>query len=148
MLERIQKSSFKVILKEHYKDYENALKMLNMQTLYDRRERKCLTFAKKCLKEVNLCKMFPLKNDDSIMYRRKSERYKVIKSKTCRLQNSPIIYMQNLLNKDYANILIDKKFQKNTRSDMKIQKYSSIQVFKYLSIQVFNYSSIQLEFDN
>ena len=109
MLERIQKSSFKVILKEHYKDYENALKMLNMQTLYDRRERKCLTFAKKCLKEVNLCKMFPLKNDDSIMYRRKSERYKVIKSKTCRLQNSPIIYMQNLLNKDYAKILNEKK---------------------------------------
>ena len=32
------------------------------------------------------------------------------------------------------------KFQKNTRSDMKIQKYSSIQVFKYSSIQVFKYS--------
>ena len=43
----------------------------------------------------------------------------------------------------------DKKFQKNTRSDMKIQKYSSIQVYKYISIlvikysiQVFKYSSI------
>ena len=41
-LERIQKSSFKIILKEHYKDYEHALKLLNMQTLFDRRERKCL----------------------------------------------------------------------------------------------------------
>ena len=30
----------------------------------------------------------------------------------------------------------DKKFQKNTRSDMKIQKYSSMQV-KYFSILVF-----------
>ena len=29
------------------------------------------------------------------------------------------------------------KFQKNTKSDMKIFKYSSIQVFKYSSIQVF-----------
>ena len=38
----------------------------------------------------------------------------------------------------------DKKFQKNTRSDMKIQKYSSIQVFKYSSIHVFKYSSIQV----
>ena len=34
---------------------------------------------------------------------------------------------------------IRQKFQKNTRSDIKIQKYSSIQVFKYSSMQ---YSSI------
>ena len=56
MLERIQKYSLKVNLKEYYKDYKNVLKMLNMQTLYDRRDRKCVTFAKKCLNEVNLCK--------------------------------------------------------------------------------------------
>ena len=37
-----------------------------------------------------------------------------------------------------------KKFQKNTRSDMKIFKYSSIQVFKFSSIQVFKCSSIQV----
>ena len=109
-LERIQKSSFKVILKEHYKDYENALKMLNMQTLYERREKKCLTLAKKCLKDVKLSKMFPLKDDDeSIMNRRKSEKYKVIKAKTTRLKNSPIIYMQKLLNSDYEKLCNDKK---------------------------------------
>ena len=34
-----------------------------------------------------------------------------------------------------------KKIQKNTRSDMKIQKCS---VFKYISIQLFKYSSIQI----
>ena len=80
-----------------------------MQTLYDRRERKCLTFAKKCLKEANMCKMFPLKADESIMYRRKSEKYKVIKAKTSRLKNSPVIHMQNLLNEDYAKKLYEKK---------------------------------------
>ena len=36
------------------------------------------------------------------------------------------------------------KFQKNTRSDIKIQKYSNIQVLNYRSIQVFKYSSIQV----
>ena len=107
-LERIQKSAFRVILKEHYKDYEHALKMLNMQTLFDRRERKCLTLAKKCLRDAKLCKMFPLKNDESIMNRRKSEKYKVIKAKTCRLMNSPIIYMQKLLNQDYEKSLNEK----------------------------------------
>ena len=35
-----------------------------------------------------------------------------------------------------ANELAHKNFQKNTRSDIKILKYSSIQVFKYFSIQV------------
>ena len=42
------------------------------------------------------------------------------------------------------NKYIYKKFQKNTRSDMKIFKYSNIQVFKYSSIQVFKFSSIQV----
>ena len=42
-----------------------------------------------------------------------------------------------------------KKFQKNTRSDIKILgiqvfKYSSIQVFKYSSIQVFKYRVYKL----
>ena len=108
-LERIQKSSFKIILKEHYKDYENALKLLNMSTLYERREKKCLKHAKKALKDVRLSKMFPLKDDESIMNRRKSEKYKVIKAKTTRLKNSPIIYMQKLLNSDYEKLCNDKK---------------------------------------
>ena len=108
-LERIQKSSFKVILKEHYKDYENALKLLNMKTLYERRDKKCLTFAKKCLKDVNMCKMFPLKDDKSIMNRRNSKKYFVIKAKTTRLMNSPIVYMQKLLNQDYEKIFNEKK---------------------------------------
>ena len=37
--------------------------------------------------------MFPLKEDESNMYRRKSEKYKVIKAKTTSLKNSPIIYI-------------------------------------------------------
>ena len=108
-LERIQKSSFKVILKEHYKNYENALKLLNMKTLYERREKKCLTLAKKCLKDVKLCKMFPLKDNKSIMNRRSSQKYFVTKAKTSRLMNSPIVYMQKLLNKDYEQLFNEKK---------------------------------------
>ena len=38
----------------------------------------------------------------------------------------------------------DEKFRKNTRSDMKIQKYLSIQVFKYSTSQVVKYSGIQV----
>ena len=74
-----------------------------------RRAKKCFKHAKKALKDVRLSKMFPLKDDESIMNRRKSEKYKVIKAKTTRLKNSPIIYMQNLLNSDYEKLCNDKK---------------------------------------
>ena len=41
-----------------------------------------------------------------------------------------------------------KKFQKNTRSDIKIQKYSSIQVFKYENIKCMqSFKFAILEFD-
>ena len=47
-----------------------------------RRAKKCFKHAKKALKDVRLSKMFPLKDDESIMERRKTEKYRVIKAKT------------------------------------------------------------------
>ena len=46
-IERVQKSVLKIILKERYKDYESALKDLNLESLSKRREMLCLKFAKK-----------------------------------------------------------------------------------------------------
>ena len=43
-LERVQKSATKIIMGDKYENYE-----INLQTLYERRENLCLTFAKKCL---------------------------------------------------------------------------------------------------
>ena len=43
------------------------------------------------------------------MNRRNSKKYFVTKAKTSRLMNSPIIYMQKLLNKDYEKMYNDKK---------------------------------------
>ena len=48
-LERIQKNALKIILQEEYKSYENALKVLDLEKLDERREKLCLQFAKKCL---------------------------------------------------------------------------------------------------
>ena len=42
MLERLQKCAFRVILKNNYESYENALKVMNMDTLDKRREKLCL----------------------------------------------------------------------------------------------------------
>ena len=78
--ERVQCSFFKIILKNKYISYENALELLNMDTLHDRREVKSLKFAKGCLNDKQMKDMFPLN----------------------RYQNSTIINLQKLL-KDIEN---------------------------------------------
>ena len=47
----MQKVALKLILKEKYKDYQNALNALDLQNLRDRREYLCLDFAIKCQKK-------------------------------------------------------------------------------------------------
>ena len=44
-IERIQKTSLKIILGDSYVSYEAALEMTGLQTLHDRREKRCLDFA-------------------------------------------------------------------------------------------------------
>ena len=45
-LERVQKSALKIILKNKYKSYQNALNFLELENLENRREFLCLKFAK------------------------------------------------------------------------------------------------------
>ena len=73
-IERIQKSAVKLILKENYENYESALKLLNLDTLFKRREKLCLRFAKKCLKIENFKQLFPVRKSKHDMHKRKSEK--------------------------------------------------------------------------
>ena len=50
VLERIQKVSLKVILGPAYVNYQSALSVLELETLKIRREKLCISFAKKCIK--------------------------------------------------------------------------------------------------
>ena len=52
-IERIQKTCLKVILAENYVSYPAALEMCGLETLFQRRENRCLNFAKKCSKPTN-----------------------------------------------------------------------------------------------
>ena len=58
-LERVQKSALKIILGEKFISYENALLRLNMESLKERREHLCTSFALKCLKNPKTKDMFP-----------------------------------------------------------------------------------------
>ena len=97
-LERIQKTALKIIMQEEYISYENALNKIDLENLVDRRESLCLQFANKCLKNDKMKNLFRESNKVHQMKTRFEEFYEIDHAKTGRLMNSPIIYMQRLLN--------------------------------------------------
>ena len=99
-LERVQKSALKIILKDRYKNYKNALNVMNMDSLEVRRENLCLKFAKACVRNEKLSDMFPRNSKNHLMEKRGREVFHVRKAKTERLRKSAVINMQKLLNKD------------------------------------------------
>ena len=102
-LERVQKSALRIILKEKYKTYTNALNVLELDTLFNRREQLCLEFAQKCTKHTKLKHMFPLNIKEHEMVTRDHEKYIVHFANTERLRNSAIIHMQRLINEHENN---------------------------------------------
>ena len=99
-LERVQKAALRVILKEDFDCYENALKIADIESLEDRREVMALKFAKRCLNNDNYSKLFPLNKFKHGMMMRNPMKYAVKRANTERLKRSSIPYMQNLLNMD------------------------------------------------
>ena len=73
-LERVQKAA--VIMGSNYTTYKEGLQNLKIQTLDDRREALCLSFAKKCLKNEKVKGMFPLKHSMHNMKLRITNKFK------------------------------------------------------------------------
>ena len=98
-LERIQKAALRIILKNRYQSYSQALAMLQMKSLKERREELCLRFAKKCLKIEKFQKYFPLNKKKHCMLMRGTEKFGLSKCGSSRFKNSAIPYMISLLNR-------------------------------------------------
>ena len=99
-LERVQKSALRIILGKRYTSYSDALKLLDMKSLEERRQFLCLKFARKCLEVKKLRKMFPKKLTMHEMSKRNFEHHKVNRTLTKRYLNSAVPQMQRLLNSD------------------------------------------------
>ena len=97
-IERVQKTSLKIILKDKYQNYNHALNILELETLSERREQLCLEFARKSSQNCDTKSMFPLKVKSKSKLN--NEAYKVNFASTERLKKSAIPYMQRLLNKN------------------------------------------------
>ena len=102
-IERIQRSAAKIILKDRYSTYSKALKDLRMDSLEKRREKLCLSSAKKYLKNEKMKQLFPLSKSKHNMKKRYSVKFKVNYARTDRYKRSPVVYMQNLLNDNSVN---------------------------------------------
>ena len=76
-LEMVQKTCLKVILGENYVSYSAALEMCNLETLFKRREVRCLSFAHKCLKHPAHRKLFPLNDNNENNEHTSREKYSV-----------------------------------------------------------------------
>ena len=98
-LERVQKSALKIILKDRYTDYDEALKKVNLQSLHDRRDFICFKFAKKSLRIENFKKMFPTQKQLHSMKKRNQKKYVENYAQTERYKKSSIPSMQRLLNR-------------------------------------------------
>ena len=86
--------------------YENALIILNLQSLEQRRKELCLNFAKNCIKYDKLTDLFP-KNENRYDPRN-PDKYNVLHANTERLRKASIIYMQKLLNTEARTQQINK----------------------------------------
>ena len=102
-IERIQKTSLKIILADKYVDYSSALEMCNLKPLFERREKKCLDFALRCVKHPKNSRIFPLNPNLTNKSHgvRSRELFKVNFSRTENYKNSAIPYCQRLLNQNF-----------------------------------------------
>jgi hypothetical protein len=96
-LERVQKSCLRFILGDQYTNYAEALQICKLKTLFERREDRCLSFAKKCLKHPIHSILFPT-NGINMHDTRDRERFG---AKTDAYRDSAIPYMQRMLNVKY-----------------------------------------------
>ena len=100
-IERVQRSVCHIILGSEYVSYKNAMQKLSLQSLYERRDKLCLKFAKKCEKHAKHTKWFKL-SGNNINTRGEKTKYCDVRAQHSRFKNSPLGFLTNLLNEHYS----------------------------------------------
>jgi hypothetical protein len=97
-LEKIQKRVCRCILSLEYTTYLEALAILNLQSLQERRIHLCKEFAKKASASLKFSRWFTPTDSSSSMKLRRPSMFKPFRYKTNRFKYSPLPYLTNLLN--------------------------------------------------
>ena len=97
-LERVQKCAVAIILDENYRNYNYALKKLQMKTLGERRQDLCVKFAKKSLKHEKYSNWFCKADNPTVNTRSVKPVLKPVQARLNRFLKSPLSYLTSLLN--------------------------------------------------
>ena len=94
-IEKVQKTSGKIILGDEYSGYENSLRAVGLDSLKTRRENKCLSFGIKCLLHPVHSSMFPLNPQlEKSMNTRHKEHFQANKTQSESLPSSAQLKLQ------------------------------------------------------
>ena len=89
-LERTQKNFCKLVLEENFSTYHEALAVLGLQNLTERRQKLALDFARRSISDDILKDLFLIKRKRHEMATRNTEQYRVNHANTNRYKNSPL----------------------------------------------------------
>ena len=109
-IERLQVVALKIILgkdcpkkEDGHCDYENVLKLCNLDSLFVRRKKRMLDFGKKCINHSSLSRLFPYNeaiSDDPLNLRNR-ELFHVNYARTSAYRDSAIPTIQRQLNQHF-----------------------------------------------
>ena len=99
-LERIQKSGLHIILGDKYRSYSSALRITGRKTLFERRRKICIKFARKSWKNEKFSTWFAV-NTRETKTRQDQPKLHEVYCRTDRYKNSPLSYLTNLLNNNH-----------------------------------------------
>ena len=103
-IERIQKCCLRIILGDNYISYEAALEMTGLETLHERRENRCLSYALKAIEHPLNSRKFPI-NPAYGQDTRQSEKFTVNFAHTDTYKLSSIPDNQRRLNRHFQTNL-------------------------------------------
>ena len=117
-IERIQRAAMRVVMGNKYEGYDEALKLMKLDSLKQRREKMALKFAQKSLKQERFSRFFPLYTSKHGMKKRSPKKYIVNHTNTERYRKSAVPYLQRLLNKDFSRQKNDLKCLLQVNNDI------------------------------
>ena len=105
-IERVQKTVCAVILGNNYRGYENALNVLEISKLSERRKVLCFNFAKKAIKNDKYQHWFALNDQNQLGVQTRSDKtgLKTVETRTNRYRKSAIPYLTTLLNDNWKHL--------------------------------------------
>ena len=99
-IERVQRSACHIILGDQYISYKLALKLLELESLYDRRDKLCLKFARECEKHSKHRNWFK-RREKNFSTRELKSKYCEVRANHTRFEKSPLGFLTKLLNEYY-----------------------------------------------